>query len=90
MDDDALTRQVRAVERELAECTREVTDLKRQVTRERQMREFAWDRLDRLERSLHGKIGWVEAIGILWVALPSVFVVVTLIAVGLILSKPHP
>ena len=83
MDGDPLRREVEQQARELA-------DLKRQVAHERQMRELAWDRLERLERSLHGKIGRVEAISILWVALPIVFVVVTLIAVGLVLSKPHP
>jgi hypothetical protein len=83
MDADPLQREVEQQGRELA-------DLKRQVAHERQMRELAWDRLDRLERSLHGKIGRAEAIAILWVALPIVFVVVTLIAVGLVLSRPHP
>jgi hypothetical protein len=83
MDTDPLQREVEQQGRELA-------DLKRQVAHERQMRELAWDRLDRLERSLHGKIGRAEAIAISWVALPIVFVVVTLIAVGLVLSRPHP
>jgi hypothetical protein len=83
MDDDALERQV-------TQQARELTDLKRQVAHEREMRELAWERLDRLERQLHGKIGRAEAIGILWVAIPIVFIVVTLIAVGLVLSRPHP
>jgi hypothetical protein len=83
MDDDAVTRQIRALERELTDC-------KRQVEHEATMRGYLEDRVTRLERSLHGKIGRVEAISILWVALPIVFVVVTLIAVGLVLSKPHP
>jgi hypothetical protein len=83
MDDDALERQVAQQQRELA-------DLKRQVAHERQMREFAWDRLERLERSLHAKLGRAEAVAIAWVAILILFVVVTLIAVGLVLTKPHP
>ena len=83
MNDDALQRQVAQQERELA-------DLKRQVAHERAMRELAWERLDRLERGLHGKIGRAEAISILWIAMPIVFVVVTMIVVGLVLSRPYP
>jgi hypothetical protein len=83
MDDDPL-------QREVSQQAREFADLKRQVAHEREMRGFLQDQLDRLERSLYGKIGRAEAIGILWVALPTVFVVVTLIAVGLVLSRPHP
>jgi hypothetical protein len=83
MDDDAR-------ERQMAQQQRELADLKRQVAHEREMRELAWDRLDRLERSLHGKLGRAEAVAIAWIAIPIVFVVVTLIAVGLVLNKPHP
>jgi uncharacterized coiled-coil protein SlyX len=82
MHDDAL-------ERQLAQQAREIEDLKRQVMHERQMRELAWDRLDRVERSLHSKIGRAEAIGMLWVALPILFALVTLLAVALVLSKPN-
>jgi hypothetical protein len=40
--------------------------------------------------SLHGKIGRAEAVAMLWIALPIVFAVVTIIAVALVMSKPHP
>jgi uncharacterized coiled-coil protein SlyX len=83
MDDDTL-------ERQLAQQAREIADLKRQVAHETEMRGFAQDRLDRLERSLHGKLGRAEAVAIAWVAIPIVFAVVTVIAVGLVLSRPHP
>jgi predicted RNase H-like nuclease (RuvC/YqgF family) len=83
MDDDALERQVTQQARELA-------DLKRQVEHERETRGFLQDRLDRLERSLHGKIGRAEAVAMLWIAIPIVFAVVTIIAVALVMSKPHP
>jgi hypothetical protein len=83
MDDDTLERQV-------ARQQRDLEDLTRQVKHETEMRGFLQDRLDRLERSLHGKLGRAEAVAIAWVAIPIVFVVVTLIAVGLVLSKPHP
>jgi hypothetical protein len=83
MDDDPL-------QREVAQQARELADLKRQVAHERQMRELALDRLERLERGLHGKVGRAEAISMLWIAIPIVFMVVTLLAVGLVLSKPHP
>jgi hypothetical protein len=83
MDGDPLRREVEQQARELA-------DLKRQVAHEREMRELAWDRLDRLERNLHGKIGRAEAVVIAWIAIPIVFVVITLIAVGLVLSRPTP
>jgi hypothetical protein len=82
MDDDPL-------QREVAQQARELADLKRQVAHERQMRELAWDRLDRLERGLHGKIGRAEAISMLWIAIPIVFAVVTILAVALVMSKPH-
>jgi hypothetical protein len=83
MDADPLQRDVEQQGRELA-------DLKRQVAHERQMRELAWDRLNRLERSLHGKIGRAEAVAMLWVAIPIVCAVVTIIAVALVMRKPHP
>lgn len=83
MNDDPL-------QREVAQQARELADLKRQVAHERQMRELAWERLERLERGLHGKLSRAEAVAIAWIAIPIVFVVVTLIAVGLVLSKPHP
>jgi hypothetical protein len=83
MDDDTL-------ERQLAQQARELADLKRQVAHETEMRGFLQDRLDRLERSLHGKLGRAEAVAIAWIAIPIVFAVVTLIAVGLVLSMPHP
>jgi hypothetical protein len=55
-----------------------------------QARELAWDRLERLERGLHGKISRAEAISMLWIAIPIVFAVVTILAVALVMSKPHP
>jgi hypothetical protein len=69
---------------------RELADLKRQVKHETEMRGHLQDRLERLEHSLWGKISRAEAVSIAWIAIPIVFVVVTLIAVGLVLSKPHP
>jgi hypothetical protein len=83
MDDDPL-------QREVAQQARELADLKRQVAHERQMRELALDRLERLERGLHGKISRAEAISMLWIAIPIVFAVVTILAVALVMSKPHP
>jgi hypothetical protein len=83
MNDDPL-------QREVAQQARELADLKRQVAHEREMRELAWDRLDRLERSLHGKLGRAEVVATAWIAVPIVFVVVTLLAVALVMSKPHP
>jgi hypothetical protein len=85
MDDplDTLQRQV-----DRLSC--EVADYKRQAEHGATMCSLLQDRLERLERSLHGKIGRAEAISILWIAMPVVFVVVTMIAVGLVLSRPHP
>jgi hypothetical protein len=78
------------LQRQVDRLSREVADYKRQAEHEATMRSLLQDRLERLERSLHGKIGRAEAISILWIAMPVVFVVVTMIAVGLVLSRPHP
>jgi hypothetical protein len=83
MDADPLQREVEQQGRELA-------DLKRQVAHAREVRGFLQDRLDRLERRLPGKIGRAEAVAMLWVAIPIVCAVVTIIAVALVMSKPHP
>jgi hypothetical protein len=82
MDDD-LARQV-------ARQQRELDDLTRRLKHEEEMRGFLQDHLERLERGLHGKISRAEAISMLWIAIPIVFAVVTILAVALVMSKPHP
>jgi hypothetical protein len=82
MDDD--------LERQVTRQQRELDDLTRRLKHEEDMRGFLQDRLERLERGLHGKISRAEAIGMLWIALPIVFCLVVFLAVGLVMSDPRP
>jgi predicted nucleic acid-binding Zn-ribbon protein len=53
------------LQRQVDRLSREVADYKRQAEHEATMRSLLQERLERLERSLHGKIGRAEAISIL-------------------------
>jgi TolA-binding protein len=78
------------LQRQVQQLQREVTDLKQQVEHECHMRGFLEERVTRAETYVHGKISRSEAIALLWIALPIIFVVVALLAIALVTSKPHP
>jgi predicted RNase H-like nuclease (RuvC/YqgF family) len=75
--DEALDRQVR-------QLNREVADLTRQVEHEQKMRGFLEDRVQRLETSVHQKMSRAELMGWCWALIP--FIVGAALLISLIVS----
>jgi hypothetical protein len=81
MDDDALTRQIRALERDLADCKRELDALRR-------TQGYVDDRLTRVESHVHRKVGRSELFSIAMALIPMI-VAGALILSLLVSSRPH-
>ena len=81
MDDDALTRQVRALERDLADCKRELDTLRRNHG-------YLDDRVTRVEAHVHSKVSRSELFSLAMVLIPLI-VAGALILSLLVSSRPH-
>jgi hypothetical protein len=79
---------VEALEWQVRQLTREVTDLTRQVEHEQKMRGFLEDRVQRLETSVHHKMSRAELISWAWALVPLIVAAALLISL-VVAARPH-